>query len=113
MTVRAVKFRGAQGDWTVSVDGERLPVVSDVWFTPPHAYFDPMDGANITGKRYADYVEALRSKDRVVMQKTAGDGDFTRRGYIGVFRFTGLDVDESTGAIGMKLVERLPLKPAG
>ena len=70
-----------------------------------------MIGAKIDGKRYADFLHALRTYDTAVMQKTAKDGSFARLGYVGVFRFSNLEIGES-GAVDLKIVERLALRPA-
>lgn len=70
-----------------------------------------MIGAKIDGKRYADFVNALCSHDKVIVQKTAEDGSFARLGYIGVFRFDKLEIGED-GSISLRLVERLPIRPA-
>ena len=51
--MRIVKITGARGDWTAQVEGQRLAVIHNIWWTPPDAYHDPMIGAKIDGKRYA------------------------------------------------------------
>lgn len=63
-----------------------------------------MIGADIAGKRYADFVEALRSNDLVVVQRDV-PGGLARDGYIGVFRFKDLMIGPD-GAISLTLVER-------
>jgi hypothetical protein len=112
VTPKKVKITGSQGDWTVDVEGTRLAVIHDYWYSAPSTYFDPMKGAKVDGKRYADYLAALRANDRVVMQKSATDGSFARLGYIGIFKFKDLVVDEDTGSISLTLTQRLPVKPA-
>ncbi len=107
---RAVKITGARGDWTADLEGERLAVIHDLWWTPPSAYFDPMEGAKLDGKRYNDFVDALRVHDIAVMQRTAKDGSFSRLGYLGVFRFSDFAVG-ADGSISLKIVERLHLRP--
>ncbi len=63
-----------------------------------------MSGANITGKRYDDFLDALKSHDLVVVQRDV-PGSFARDGYVGVFRFKGLEIGPK-GEISLTLVER-------
>jgi len=105
-----VKITGARGDWTALVGPDRLAVIHNIWWTPPGRYLDPMHGANLTGKRYNDFVDALQTHDRTVMQKTAADGSFARLGYIGVFTFDSLAV-AADGAVSLRITARLPFRP--
>lgn len=63
-----------------------------------------MNGAKLDGKRYQEFVEALRNEPLVVMQRDV-PGKFDRDGYIGVFTFKDLSIGKD-GSIGLSLVER-------
>jgi len=104
--MRMVTITGARGDWIVEVDGERLPVIHDTWWTGKNAYHDPMQGVDVGAKRYLDYVAKLQQTDRVVVQRDKGNGSLERDGYVGVFRFRDLLVDPG-GPVAMQLTERL------
>lgn len=67
-------------------------------------YYDPMTGAKLDGKRYIDFLTALRNNDLVVMQRDV-PGTFTRDGYIGIFYFENLVVG-SDGSVSLQLTER-------
>ncbi|MBT8417351.1 MAG: hypothetical protein KJO42_07910 [Silicimonas sp.] len=108
---RPVKVKGKRGDWTVDMDGTHTAVIHDLWYTPPGAYHDPMEGVDLKGARYTDFIGALKDSDTVVMQKSKDDGTLARLGYIGVFKFKDLDVADD-GAVSLTITERLPLKPA-
>ncbi len=97
---------GARGDWIADVDGERLAVIHDTWWSGKDAYLDPMGGVDLAAKRYIDYVAKLRESDRVVVQRDKGDGSLEREGYVGVFSFKDLVVDPS-GPIALTLTARV------
>ncbi|MBP6737216.1 MAG: hypothetical protein KA139_07245 [Rhodobacteraceae bacterium] len=101
---RQVHIVGARGDWTAEVEGRRLAVIHSCWRQGATGYHDPMSGANITGKRYDDFLDALKSHDLVVVQRDV-PGSFARDGYVGVFRFKGLEIGPK-GEISLTLVER-------
>jgi len=103
---RAVKITGARGDWIADVEGERLAVIHDTWWSGKDAYRDPMVGVDTATKRYLDYVAKLRESDRVVVQRDKGQGSLERDGYVGVFSFKDLQVDPA-GPIEMRLTARL------
>jgi len=107
---RPVKIVGARGDWTATVEGKRLAVIHNIWWTPPSSYFDPMDHAKLDGKRYRDFVQALQGNDTAIMQKTATDGSFSRLGYVGLFRYQDVVVGED-GSVALTITERLPVRP--
>ena len=67
-------------------------------------YYDPMVGAKLDGKRYLDFISALRAHNLVVMQRDV-PGSFTRDGYIGVFHFKDLVVGDD-GSITLELTSR-------
>jgi hypothetical protein len=103
---QSVAITGARGDWIVDVEGERLAVIHDTWWTGKDAYRDPMVGIDVASKRYLDYVATLQETDRVVVQRDKGNGSLARDGYVGVFSFRHLAV-EPTGPVEMKLVARV------
>lgn len=103
---RAVKITGGRGDWIADVDGERLAVIHDTWWTGKDAYRDPMEGVDVASKRYVEYVAKLQESDRVVVQRDKGDGNLDREGYVGVFSFKDLVVDPA-GPIEMRLTARV------
>ena len=63
-----------------------------------------MTGARVDGKRYAAYMDALTSENLVVIQKDK-PGTLDRDGYVGVFTFKDLNVDDM-GAVTLTLVAR-------
>ncbi len=101
-----VTITGARGDWIADVEGERLAVIHDTWWSGKNAYSDPMEGVDVATKRYVDYVAKLRESDRVVVQRDKGQGSLERDGYVGVFTFKDLMVDP-TGPIQMTLTARV------
>ena len=104
--IRPVTITGARGDWIADVDGERLAVVHDTWWTGRDAYRDPMVDVDLNAKRYIEYVAKLRETDRVVVQRDKGKGSLERSGYVGVFSFRDLEVDPA-GPITMRLTARI------
>lgn len=103
---RAVRITGARGDWIADVEGERLAVIHNTWWTGKDAYRDPMVGVDVLAKRYVDYVAKLQETDRVVVQRDKGQGSLERDGYVGVFSFKDLKVDPA-GPIEMRLTSRV------
>ena len=103
-TRRRVYIKGSRGDWTAEVEGRRLAVLHSSWRVGMTGYHDPMTGAKIDGKDYAKYMAALMSEGLVVVQKDK-PGTLDRDGYIGVFTFKDLAVEES-GAVALNLVAR-------
>jgi hypothetical protein len=101
-----VRITGARGDWIADVEGERLAVIHDTWWSGRNVYRDPMVGVDLGGQRYLDYVEKLRDTDRVVVQRDKGNGSLERDGYVGVFSFKDLRVNPD-GPIEMTLVGRV------
>lgn len=105
-TGRSVSITGARGDWIADVDGDRVAVIHDTWWTGRDRYLDPMDGIDIETKRYKEYVEILRAADRVVVQRDKGNGNLDRAGYVGVFSFRDLEIDPA-GPVAMRLTARV------
>ena len=105
-TPRSVLITGARGDWIVDVEGERLAVIHDTWWTGRSGYRDPMAGVDLRGRRYLDYVARLQETDRVVVQRDKGKGSLERDGYVGVFSFRELLVDPA-GPVEMQLTARI------
>ena len=101
---RHVHIVGARGDWTAEVEGRRLAVIHTCWRQGLTGYHDPMEGANTTGKRYSDFVDALKSNDLVVVQRDV-PGSFARDGYVGVFHFKDLNIGPA-GDVSLTLVAR-------
>lgn len=107
MPRRAVHISGSIGRWTAEADGETLPVLHTTWWNVASGeYLDPMKGAKLDGAKYTAYVERLRSCDRAIMQKDTDSVTLRRGGYVGVFRFTDLDVRQD-GSISLEIVERI------
>jgi hypothetical protein len=104
--IRSVAITGARGDWIVDVEGEKLAVIHNTWWTGKNAYRDPMVGVDVGGKRYLDYVAKLQETDQVVVQRDRGNGNLERDSYVGVFSFSHLSVDPA-GPVEMKLVARI------
>ena len=102
---KRVKILGERGRWTAEVDGKRLAVIHDTWRVGSTGYHDPMEGAKIDGKRYQEFVEALRGHPEVILQRD-GKGSFARDGYIGVFAFTNLSIN-ADGSIDLQLTNRV------
>ena len=102
--LRRLHIVGARGDWTADVEGRRLAVIHSRWRHGASGYHDPMAGAATAGKRYADFVQALKTNDLVVIQRD-GPGGLARDGYVGIFRFADLLIG-SAGDISLTLVER-------
>ena len=103
---RSVLITGARGDWIVDVEGEKLPVIHDTWWTGRSGYRDPMAGVDVRGRRYLDYVARLQETDRVVVQRDKGKGSLERDGYVGVFSFRKLVLDPA-GPVEMQLTARI------
>jgi len=103
--IRSVAITGAPSDWILDVDGERLAVIHDTWWTGKDLYRDPMTGVSVLSKRYLEYVAKLQETDRVVVQRDKGNGSLVRDGYVGVFSFRHLLID-SAGPVEMTLVAR-------
>ena len=101
---RQVHIVGARGDWTAKVEGRRLAVIHTCWRRGPTGCNDPITGANTTGKRYSDFLCALKTHDLVVVQRDV-PGSFARDGHVGVFRFKDLFVGPA-GEVPLTLVER-------
>ena len=104
--VRPVKIISGRGDWTAEVDGERLAVIHDTWWTGKGAYRDPMVGVNVKAPRYVEYVETLEATDRVVVQRDKGNGNLDRESFVGVFSFADLLVDPA-GPVQLRLTRRV------
>lgn len=103
--LQSVAITGARGGWIVDVEGEKLAVIHDTWWTGSNVYRDPMVGVDVHARRYLDYVARLQETDRVVVQRDKGKGSLERDSYIGVFSFSNLSVDPA-GPVEMKLVAR-------
>ena len=102
-----VKVTGSIGRWTAEADGETLPVLhSQHWDVRSGNYLDPMKGVSKDRGKWPDYVARLHECDRVIIQKDTDPDTLRRDGYIGVFRFTNLDVRED-GSIALRIIERL------
>jgi hypothetical protein len=102
---RRVNIHGERGRWLAEVEGAWLAVIHTTWRQGATGYHDPMAGAKIDGARYTEFVQALRDHDRVVIQRDK-PGTFDRDGYVGVFKFTSLEI-RPDGAVSLILTERL------
>lgn len=121
MTTRMkLKCKGSQGSWEATVfypdkKQEVLACAHAHWTKGgPDGlrYHDPWTPELMRTKKFARYVELLRSKGRVILTSDEvneagerGGGYFKRTGYQGIFKIEELTVDES----GMKfrLTKRL------
>ena len=101
---RRVKITGERGRWLAEAEGVWLPVIHSSWRQGATGYHDPMTGAAVTGKRHAEYVEALRSRNLVIVQRDR-PGSLDRDGYVGIFTFKDLIIGED-GSIRLTLVSR-------
>jgi len=101
---KRVKINGVRGRWLAEAEGEWLAVIHDTWRKGKDGYLDPMTGAKLDGKRYLEFVEALRVKDLVILQKDK-PGGFERESYIGIFTFSNLAIGDD-GSISLKLIDR-------
>jgi hypothetical protein len=81
-----------------------LPVIHNTWRRGETGYFDPMLEAKLDGKRYSEFVEALRSENLVIMQRDK-KGSLEREGYIGIFEFGDLEIGKD-GSIKLTLLSR-------
>ena len=81
-----------------------LPVIHDTWRQGQTGYFDPMTGAKVEGKRHAEYIEALRREDLLILQRDKA-GSLERDGYIGIFTFKDLVVGDD-GSVELTIVAR-------
>ena len=102
MPPKRVKIRGERGRWLAEAEGRWLPVIHNTWRQGRDGYHDPMQGTK--GKRYEEFVEALRAQDLVILQKDV-EGTFFRDSYIGIFAFKNLDIGND-GSISLTLVSR-------
>ena len=102
---KRVSIQGARGRWVAKVEGTWLGVIHASWRRGPTGYLDPMPGAKVDGKRYAELVEALRDHDKVVLQRDTDPISLARDGYVGVFHFKDLIVG-ADGSIGLTLTSR-------
>jgi hypothetical protein len=101
---RRVKITGKRGHWLAEAEGRWLPVIHNSWRQGPNNYLDPMTGVSVDGKRYRDYVDALRGSDLVILQRDAS-AQLERDGYIGIFHFKDLILGED-GSIGLTIIDR-------
>ena len=99
-----VAIRGERGRWLAKAEGRWIPVIHGTWRRGQTGYFDPMTGAKLDGKRHAEYIEALGRETLVILQKDK-PGSFERAGYIGIFSFTDLRIEES-GLVNPSLLSR-------
>ena len=104
--VRRVKITGARGRWVAEVEGRMLAVLHSTHMQPGGQLFAPFDDGDPRGRaRYEEFQEALRNHELVVIQRDRSATDFTRNGYVGVFRFSDLEIDYASG-ISLRLTER-------
>jgi hypothetical protein len=101
---KRVKISGERGRWVAEAEGRWLPVVHTTWRRGMTGYFDPMSGAKVDGKRYAEFIDALRRETFVVVQRDK-PGTFERGGYVGIFAFKDLVIGDD-GSVSLTLVSR-------
>ena len=94
MIPKRVKIRGVRGGWLAEVEGKWLAVLHHTQRVPPNRYVAPIRPQDIGTKRLAGLLDALRGNDLVVIQKDKDAVSLARDGYVGVFRFTDLVVDD-------------------
>ena len=100
------KIVGHRGQWTADVGGQEMAVLTNTWRVGKTGYHDPMEGAKVEGAKHKRLTEALAANDVAVMQRDAGDGSFSRNGYIGLFSYRDLEIGED-GSIKLVLVDRI------
>jgi len=101
-----IKIKGARGVWTAEVGGKNLAVLHNtLWNKSTGVYWAEIRPQDKGGARLHSLLEALRAFDEVVMQRDVSTDDFSRDGYIGVFRFTDLDIGEDH--LSLRLTERV------
>ena len=94
---KLVKILGSRGSWVAKVEGQTLPVLhNSLWSGGDKTYRQTVLPQHRGGKRWAELLAALQSSDLVVMQRDMPpDKDVLgRAGYVGVFRFEGLTINE-------------------
>ncbi len=65
-----------------------------------------MTDADINGAKYRDYVTRLKEGDKCIIQKDADAETLRRRGYVGVFRYSDLQLGDD-GSIGLNIIARV------
>lgn len=106
MPLPRLKITGSRGSWFATVGEQSQPVLHATWWTPPGAYRDPMEGVAHDGKRYSEYVEALRDGTTAIVQKDAAPGDLSRVGYVAVFEYSDFEVDPDR-SVSLKITKRI------
>jgi hypothetical protein len=106
MRLPMVAIAGRRGWWCAKVGGDVLAVLHSNWRVGGDRDLDPMTDVDQDGAKYREYVDALRARDRVVLQRDAGPGDLNRKGYVGIFRHADLEIGDD-GPISLRLVERV------
>jgi hypothetical protein len=101
---KRVKITGERGRWVAEAEGRWLPVIHTTWRRGMTGYHDPMAGVRTDGKRYTEYVDALRRETHVIVQRDKS-GTFERDGYVGIFTFKDLVVGDD-GSVSLTLVAR-------
>ena len=100
------KITGHRGQWTADVEGRELAVLTNTWRVGTTGYFDPMHGAKVDGEKHQRLSQALSENDVAVMQRDAGDGKFSRDGYVGLFSYKDLVIGDD-GSIRLTFVDRV------
>lgn len=117
------KFKGSQGNWDAEVfysDGSKevLPCVHKYYFkrdVDGFYYDDPWTPELRRTRKFANQVELMRSKGRVILttddineSRNRGEGFFARTGYVAVYPISDLVIDE----VGMRFRFGNPIRPS-
>lgn len=92
--------------WTADFGGRQLAVLHNtLWNRSDHTYHTEIRPQDKGTKRLDVLLDALRRHDMIVMQRDRSRTDFTRNGYVGVFRFADLDIGDDQ--LCLRLTERV------
>lgn len=103
--VHRVKIQGRRGSYLAEVEGRKLAVLHQTFYSPPYAYHHPFKNVAFTSPKVQALIEALQDNDLFVLQADADPETLARKGYIGVFRFTDLRVHPEDG-LSLRITER-------
>ena len=98
--MKSVKILGKRGSWLAEVEGKQLAVLHDKLLGPGGEYKQLCYPETPLGKQHA-LLDALKTHDLAVLQKDSeagshnrGEPNHMRDGYVAVFRFTDLQIDD-------------------
>jgi hypothetical protein len=106
--MKIVKIVGRRGKWLAQVEGDWLPVLHDTWRIGAVGYCDPMRDVDTSSVKYREFIEALCTHGRAVIQKDAGDETMSRAGYHGVYKIDEKSI-ANDGSVTLTIVERIAI----